>query len=227
MPGWAHEGAATGGKEPRNASRRGSARPFTLRYSVPSLRTTSATISTPAPQPGLCGPLRQCSPACQLPPAPPAALPLTPAAARFLARSSTADSNRRPRGSLNPSERHVEHQRSARRHSEAEEASSWASWAVANVTLEACSRWVSGIPVEAAAPRAAVIPGTMAKGIPRRAASASSPPRPNTRGSPPFTADNLVAVEGARDHNGMNSGVVVTAALRASADGESLRTPGD
>ena len=48
-------------------------------------------------------------------------------------------------------------------------------------------RWVTGIPAYAAAAIALVIPGTTSNGTPARMqASASSPPRPNTNGSPPF-----------------------------------------
>ena len=49
-------------------------------------------------------------------------------------------------------------------------------------------RWVSGMPAEAAQPSAAVMPGTTATGRPAsRKASTSSPPRPNTNGSPAFS----------------------------------------
>ena len=48
-------------------------------------------------------------------------------------------------------------------------------------------RWVTGMPAYAAAPMALVMPGTTSNGIPAAAsASASSPPRPNTNGSPPL-----------------------------------------
>src|SRR5579884_2719618 len=54
-------------------------------------------------------------------------------------------------------------------------------------TEEARPRWVRGTPVYAAAPRAAVTPGTISKGIPASArARASSPPRPKRSGSPPL-----------------------------------------
>jgi len=61
------------------------------------------------------------------------------------------------------------------------------SWPVIRTTVEAMPLWVRGIPAYAAAASAEVIPGTTAKGISCRASSkASSPPRPNTKGSPPL-----------------------------------------
>ena len=56
------------------------------------------------------------------------------------------------------------------------------------LTTLALSRWVSGICAAAAAPSAALTPGTTSTGTPAaRQASASSPPRPNTNGSPPLS----------------------------------------
>src|SRR3989304_1412805 len=50
------------------------------------------------------------------------------------------------------------------------------------VTEEDLPRWVNGIAAAAADPIAAVIPGTISKGIPsRERCSASSPPPPNHR----------------------------------------------
>ena len=47
--------------------------------------------------------------------------------------------------------------------------------------------WVTGIPAYAGAAMAEVIPGTSSKGTPASfSTSISSPPRPNTKGSPPF-----------------------------------------
>ena len=61
------------------------------------------------------------------------------------------------------------------------------AWAVTKVTAWAWSRWVRGMPAEAAQARAAVTPGTTKTGTPAaRTASSSSPPRPKTKGSPPF-----------------------------------------
>ena len=56
------------------------------------------------------------------------------------------------------------------------------------LTTLAESRWVSGISAAAAPPMAALIPGTTSTRTPAAAqASASSPPRPKIKGSPPFS----------------------------------------
>ena len=48
-------------------------------------------------------------------------------------------------------------------------------------------RWVTGMPAAAGAAKAELTPGTTSTSTPaRRSASASSPPRPKTNGSPPF-----------------------------------------
>src|SRR5262249_10816593 len=58
---------------------------------------------------------------------------------------------------------------------------------VRKVTPRAMSRWVTGIPSAAGTPRPAVTPAMASHAMPARAsASASSPPRPQTNGSPPF-----------------------------------------
>src|SRR5680860_1176652 len=62
-----------------------------------------------------------------------------------------------------------------------------ASWPETKVTVCETSRWVSGICKLAAAAMPAVTPGTISMAMPSaRSASSSSPPRPNTKGSPPF-----------------------------------------
>ena len=60
-------------------------------------------------------------------------------------------------------------------------------------------RCVTGMPARAGAASAELIPGTISNGIPAAtSASASSPPRPNTKGSPPFKPhDALAAPRGA------------------------------
>ena len=61
------------------------------------------------------------------------------------------------------------------------------SWPVTIVTWVLSPRCVTGIPAYAGAAIALVMPGTTSKGTPASiSASASSPPRPNTKGSPPF-----------------------------------------
>jgi hypothetical protein len=62
------------------------------------------------------------------------------------------------------------------------------SWPVTNATAEAASRCVTAMPAYAGAATPAVTPGTTSNRTPAAAsASASSPPRPNTNGSPPFS----------------------------------------
>jgi len=59
---------------------------------------------------------------------------------------------------------------------------------VTNVTCAAVPRWVTGMPAYAGTAWAELTPGTISKAMPAPAsASASSPPRPNTKGSPPFS----------------------------------------
>src|SRR5262249_41025657 len=67
-------------------------------------------------------------------------------------------------------------------------AASSARWAVMKTSLPASLRNVRGRPTSAAQPSAAVIPGTTTTGTPAwRRYSNSSPPRPNTKGSPPLS----------------------------------------
>ncbi len=62
------------------------------------------------------------------------------------------------------------------------------SWPVTTVKWVDTPRWVTGMPAYAMAPMALVMPGTTSNGMPASArASASSPPRPNTNGSPPLS----------------------------------------
>ena len=70
-----------------------------------------------------------------------------------------------------------------------------------SATALAIPRCVTGMPAYAAAATPAVTPGTTSKAIPAaRSASASSPPRPNTNGSPPFRRTTLRARARALDH---------------------------
>ncbi len=60
------------------------------------------------------------------------------------------------------------------------------AWPVTTVTEVDTFRWVTGMPAAAGAANAELTPGTTSTATPaRRRASASSPPRPNTNGSPP------------------------------------------
>ncbi len=71
--------------------------------------------------------------------------------------------------------------------SKAVEGFSGSSCPVTIVSVDANVRCVTGIPAYAGAATAAVTPGTTSNSIPADArASASSPPRPKTNGSPPF-----------------------------------------
>ncbi len=84
---------------------------------------------------------------------------------------------------------HVEHHRVPRIGEEAPvaERAGRPAWPLTNVTLCDSPRCVSGTPAAAAAPSAAVIPGTTRHGIPWAVStSSSSPPRPKTNGSPPL-----------------------------------------
>ena len=59
---------------------------------------------------------------------------------------------------------------------------------VTTVTEVASPRWVTGMPAAAGAAKAELTPGTTSYSTPAvRRASASSPPRPNTNGSPPLS----------------------------------------
>jgi hypothetical protein len=61
------------------------------------------------------------------------------------------------------------------------------SWPVTTAKEDPSRRWLTGIPAAAGTATADETPGTISTGTPaRRQASASSPPRPNTKGSPPF-----------------------------------------
>jgi len=60
-------------------------------------------------------------------------------------------------------------------------------------------RWVTGMPARAGAAIAEEIPGTTSKGTPAAArASPSSPPRPNTKGSPHFSRTTRLPARAAR-----------------------------
>ena len=59
--------------------------------------------------------------------------------------------------------------------------------AVSTVKPRARARWVTGIPKRSAAATAEVTPGTISQRTPAcKSAESSSPPRPNTKGSPPL-----------------------------------------
>src|SRR6516165_4071038 len=69
----------------------------------------------------------------------------------------------------------------------AQSKSSSAPWPAAKMTARLIPRSVAGMPAAASAARPAVTPGMMRNGMPARASvMASSPPRPNTKGSPPL-----------------------------------------
>ena len=65
---------------------------------------------------------------------------------------------------------------------------SQASWPVTTANDAATPRCVTGMPAYAGTATAELTPGTISNGMPASAsASASSPPRPNTKGSPPLS----------------------------------------
>jgi len=67
-------------------------------------------------------------------------------------------------------------------------ASSHASWPVTTANEVARPRCVTGMPAYAGTATAALTPGTTSNGMPAcTSAAASSPPRPKTKGSPPFS----------------------------------------
>ena len=77
--------------------------------------------------------------------------------------------------------------------------SAWAVDAVTTANERARPRCVSGIPAAAGAATALVTPGTMSTGTPASAhAISSSPPRPNTNGSPPFSRTTSRPAEASR-----------------------------
>jgi hypothetical protein len=73
-----------------------------------------------------------------------------------------------------------------------DEGFSAASLPVMKATVDATFLWVTGIPAYAGAAIAEVTPGTISKGIPRfDRYSASSPPRPKMKGSPPLSRQTI------------------------------------
>ena len=69
----------------------------------------------------------------------------------------------------------------------------WAVWPVMTWKLRLKPRWVTGMPAPAGMATAEVIPGTSSQGTPARfRASSSSPPRPKTKGSPPFSRTTVL-----------------------------------
>ena len=67
------------------------------------------------------------------------------------------------------------------------------AWPVTTVTEVDRPRWVTGIPARAGTAKAEETPGTTSQAMPAASsASASSPPRPNTNGSPPFSRTTVL-----------------------------------
>ncbi len=63
-----------------------------------------------------------------------------------------------------------------------------AVWPVTMWTLRLICRWVTGMPAAPGMAMAEEMPGTTSQGMPAfSSASSSSPPRPKTKGSPPFS----------------------------------------
>ena len=81
------------------------------------------------------------------------------------------------------------------------------TWPVTTVTEVDRPRWVTGIPAAAGTAIAEVTPGTTSQGTPAwlDSASASSPPRPNRNGSPPFSRTTVRAVAAVGDQESLIS----------------------
>ena len=90
------------------------------------------------------------------------------------------------------------------------------------VTAADTPRWVTGTPAAAGAANADVTPGTTSKGTPASSsACASSPPRPNTNGSPPFSRTIVPPALGER-HEQRADQLLGHAASRTLADVDQL-----
>ena len=84
-------------------------------------------------------------------------------------------------------------------------------------------RWVTGTPAYAGAAMALVMPGTTSNGTPAAAsASASSPPRPNTNGSPPLSRTTVRAGTAALDEQRVDLVLVISTRPGRLADVDAL-----
>lgn len=100
--------------------------------------------------------------------------------------------------------------------------SSFAACAVAKVTLDAHSRWVRGMPVLAAAPSAAEMPGTTSNGTRAAQLLRLLSPSPEHERIPTLEAHDVSALERAQDDRRMDPGLVMPASARAPSDRDPL-----
>ena len=101
-----------------------------------------------------------------------------------------------------------------------------ARWPAASTTAWLVSRDVAGMPASAAAARPEVRPGMMRKRMPASAsAAASSQPRPNTKGSPPFSRSTRRPSAGALDQHLVDVALVRRRPAAALAGRRSARRP--
>ena len=97
------------------------------------------------------------------------------------------------------------------------------SWPVTTVTWVDRPRWVTGIPAYAGAAIALVMPGTTSNGTPAAiSASASSPPRPNTNGSPPLRRTTVLPGAPVLDEHRVDAVLVHRDRARRLADVDAL-----
>ena len=98
------------------------------------------------------------------------------------------------------------------------------AWPVTKITPCAWSRCVSGTPSDVAAASPTVMPLTTSTSMPcARRCSASSPPRPKTNGSPPFSRTTLLAFQRLADHQLLDEGLRRARAAAALADVDDAR----
>ena len=93
------------------------------------------------------------------------------------------------------------------------------AWPVASTSALLTPRWVAGMPTLASAPSAEVMPGRMRNGTPAAAsASASSPPRAKSVGSPPFSRSTRRPSPGELDQQPVDLGLRGRGLAAALAD---------
>ena len=147
----------------------------------------------------------------------------SPPACRAPSRDRSAG-RRSPRAGRGPSARRGDAVRLELRRSPTRTPRS--SWPLTTRNADATPRCVTGMPAAAGAATALVTPGTTSYGTPARcSASASSPPRPNTNGSPPFSRTTRRPRRAARIISAWIAVLRHRVAAGALADEEPLRPP--
>ena len=98
------------------------------------------------------------------------------------------------------------------------------SWPVITANDDASARCVTGMPAYAGAAIADVTPGSTSNGTPAAtSASASSPPRPKTNGSPPFSRTTRLPSRPLRDEQRVDLVLRQRVPVRHLADVHQLR----